>query len=176
MVVFDTSVLLLLLDPDAGVPLDLNGDPVTDPKERIEYLVQGLSEAKTAIIIPTPTLSEALVVAGDAADDYLTEIERSYRFSIEAFDTRAAIEVAVMTQSERLSNERAPSDQTKAKVKYDRQIVGIAKARGAHTIYSDDRGLKAVAERNGLRVVRTEELPLPPKLPQADFFDGEQQR
>lgn len=110
MVVFDTSVLLLLLDPDAGVPLDLNGDPVTGPKERIEYLVQGLSEAKTAIIIPTPTLSEALVVAGDAADDYLTEIEHSYRFSIEAFDTRAAIEVAVMTQSERLSNERAPSD------------------------------------------------------------------
>lgn len=48
------------------------------------------------------------------------------------------------------------------KVKFDRQIVAIAKVASANIIYTDDEGLRSFAEAQGLRVVRLAELPLPP--------------
>jgi len=48
------------------------------------------------------------------------------------------------------------------KVKFDRQIVAIAKVENVGTIYSDDQDVKALADRCGIQVVRVEDLPLPP--------------
>jgi hypothetical protein len=64
MVVIDSTNLLLMLRPGTRVPNGPDGSPISRPKDRIDYLVQRLSKAKSKIIIPTPVLSEALVKAG----------------------------------------------------------------------------------------------------------------
>src|SRR6266446_3919177 len=95
MVAFDTSFLSLLLYPDAKPPLDPSTNkPVERAKERIEHLVESLEKAKEKIIIPTPALSEFLVLAAEAGPDYLAEINISSVFEVADFDTRAAVELA----------------------------------------------------------------------------------
>ena len=55
MVVFDTSVLLLALDPSTKPPLDpATNAAVFRAGERIEHLIDTLSADKKTIIIPTP--------------------------------------------------------------------------------------------------------------------------
>jgi len=64
MVVFDATMLLLLLRPNSGRPRDSAGNPVSQVEERIAHLVQRLERMRTRIIVPTPALSEVLVHAG----------------------------------------------------------------------------------------------------------------
>ena len=58
------------------------------------------------------------------------------------------------------------ADISKSKIKFDRQIVAIAKAEGAHTVYSDDKDVHSYASRAGLKAYRTVDLDLPPEDPQ----------
>lgn len=56
------------------------------------------------------------------------------------------------------------------KIKFDRQIVAIAKVAAATAIYSDDRQLRTFAEQQGLSVIGLADLPVPefarqPELP-----------
>ena len=76
--------------------------------------------------------------AGAAASQQIVDHLQKYSvFSIEPFDTRAAIEVAAMTRDALTAgNKRGNSSATWAKVKYDRQIVAIAKVHGATGFYS----------------------------------------
>lgn len=170
MVVIDATILLLLLRP--GTPTSReDGVPIDKPKERIEYLVRRLDKAGVKIIIPTPALSEALVRAGAAASLQIVEhLQRYSVFRIEPFDTLAAIEVAAMAR-EALSGgkKKAQSTSTWAKVKYDRQIVAIAKVVGATTIYSDDGDVRRLAKKGKIDVVGLAELPLPPEKAQLDL-------
>ncbi|TPN29607.1 type II toxin-antitoxin system VapC family toxin [Mesorhizobium sp. B2-3-3] len=173
MVVFDTTTLLLLLAPDASVPKDSNGTPISFAKERIDGLVVDLSKRKVKIIIPTPALSEALVRAGSVAGaNYLARIRKSGWFRIESFDERAAIEVAEMTKGAiDRGDKKDGSDATWTKVKYDRQIVAIAKVNSAPAIYSDDINLTSFARRNGLRVISVADLNVPNEASQMDWVN-----
>jgi predicted nucleic acid-binding protein len=174
MVVIDATILLLMLRPGTPVPNDASGKPIDRPKERIEYLLQQLDEARTKIVIPTPVLGEVLVKAGAAATEQIVDqLQRNSIFSIEPFDTRAAIEVATMSRDAmKKGAKRGSSAATWAKVKYDRQIVAIAKVLGATTIYSDDRDIAALAKRAKIDVISLAALPLPPQEAQMDFHDA----
>ena len=55
-------------------------------------------------------------------------------------------------------------------MRFDRQIIAIAKTREADCIYTDDTNLAHVARENGIRAVMTWELPLPPTDPTGDLF------
>lgn len=171
MVVIDATVLLLMLRPDTPVPDGPGGVKIDRPKDRIEYLVQKLDKAKTKIIIPTPALSEALVRAGAAATQQIIEYLQRYSvFAIEPFDTRAAVEVAAMSRDALgTGKKRGASAATWAKVKYDRQIVAIAKVNGAATIYSDDGDIETLAKRAKINVASLAGLPLPPQKAQLDL-------
>ncbi len=173
MVVIDATMLLLMLRPGTPVPSGSNGLPVDRPKDRIDYLVQQLDKAKTKIIIPTPALGEALVRAGAAATQQIVDhLQKFAVFSIEPFDTRAAIEVAAMSREALAKgNKRGVSNATWAKVKYDRQIVAIAKVHGATTIYSDDGDISALAKRAKINVISLADLPLPPQKAQLDLLE-----
>lgn len=63
MVAFDATIMSLLIYPNSKAPKDPSGKPVTRCQERIEHLIQTLQEKKEKILIPTPALSEVLVVA-----------------------------------------------------------------------------------------------------------------
>jgi hypothetical protein len=99
MVVFDATILLLLLRPNVGCPVDSCGNPIAAIQERLDYLVERLEKQRTRIIVPTPVLSEVLVRAGAAGPDILDKLTRSTVFKIEPFDTKAAVEAALMTKS-----------------------------------------------------------------------------
>jgi predicted nucleic acid-binding protein len=165
MVAFDATMLSLLIHPGSNPPLDSQEKPVARCRERVEYLVEMLQEKKEKILIPTPALSEVLVIAGSAGPTYLNQLNSSARFRICPFDQKAAVEAAIAIRNALNDVGKASRKQTTstwAKVKYDRQIVAIAKAEGAHTIYSDDEDVRKYAAEVGIKVVRTEELPLPP--------------
>tara|TARA_R110000751_G_scaffold272764_1_gene373020 strand:+ start:45475 stop:46008 length:534 start_codon:yes stop_codon:yes gene_type:complete len=164
----DSSILLLVLDPNAKAPLDpATGEPLEKAAERIEYLIENLTADKERILIPTPVLSEVLVYAGDALQQYLEILNGQSAFRIAAFDQKAAIEAALAMRDaiERGGHriDSANPDATKTKIKFDRQIVAIAKAEGAHTVYSDDDDVHNYATRAGLQAYRTTELNLPPE-------------
>lgn len=172
MVVLDATMLLLLLRPDAGIPTDASGKSVKKPKERVEHLIAELDKAGTRIAIPTPVLSEVLVKADAATSHAIIEtLNKQAIFAIEPFDQRAAIELAVMLRGELKGGKETlkHGPETWAKLKFDRQIVSIAKVIGATTIYSDDGDVAAVAGRARIPVVTVSELPLPPEDPQEEL-------
>lgn len=170
MVVMDSTTLMLLFHPNASPPIDeATGHPLVKCKERVEFLLQNLSEANIQILIPTPVLSEILVASGADKSRVLNEINNSYAFRVQPFDEIAAIEVSMLTDADLQSNKQLTADETKAKVKYDRQIIAIAKVNDVKTIYSDDGGLVKKAKANGITTIRTCELPLPPEPPQAEL-------
>lgn len=113
-----------------------------------------------------------LVRAGAAATQQIVErLQKSSVFTIEGFDTRAAIEVAAMSRDALKSGgKRGKSTGPWAKVKYDRQIVAIAKVNGATAIYSDDGDIKALGKQVKINVISLAELSLPPQDAQLDLL------
>ena len=172
MAVIDATTLLLMLRPGTPVPVGPDGIRIDRPKERIEFLISKMDREKTKIIIPTPALSEALVRAGPAASLQIIEKLQKYSvFRIEPFDTRAAIEVAAMTRKALDSGKkRGDSTATWAKVKYDRQIVAIARVCGVSTIYSDDDDIATLAKGAKINTIKLRDLPLPPEKLQIEMF------
>ena len=154
MVVFDATMLMLMLRPNSGIPLDSNNTPVSYVQERIAHLVQTLERRKTRIIIPTPALSEVLVRSGTAAPQIVETLNRSAIFRISPFDSLAAIEAAVMTRAAiDAGDKRGGAVGIWAKVKFDRQIVAIAKVARASAIYSDDSDVRTLALAENISVI-----------------------
>jgi hypothetical protein len=117
-----------------------------------------------------------LVRAGTAGPEYLAQINARSAFRTVAFDERAAVEVAAMTKKAiDAGDKRGGADATWNKIKYDRQIVAIAKVEGATALYSDDSGVRAFANGVGLTVIGSWELPLPPEDPPTLFDQVEPQ-
>lgn len=163
MVVIDATMLMLLVRPGTPAPAGPNGLPIEKPTERIELLVEKLQRARAKLIIPAPALSEVLVRAGPLASQQIVEYLNKYAvFRIEPFDTKAAIELAAITRAAISGKgKRGDSAATWAKLKYDRQIVAIAKVCGATEIYSDDADMVGIAKGVGIKVIGLADLPLP---------------
>ena len=156
MVGFDAHFVMLALRPAIPASVD-------QAKERVLHLLQQLQSASERIIVPTPALSEFLVHAEAAGPLYLDELQRSSRFKIGPYGIRAAVEVAqVIEAAVTRKDKRDGTRNTWAKVNFDRQIVGICKVEGCHTIYTDDSGVKTFSKKIGLRVIGLDELDLPP--------------
>ncbi len=165
MPVFDSTALLHFLEPDARAPLDpATNEPVTDAKARIDFLIETLDARKETVVIPTPALSEVLVHAGEAGPEYLDILDGARCFRIEPFDKRAAVELAAMTRDAIVAGDlRAGTDSTRAKLKFDRQIVAIARTQNQRTIYSDDADIAKLAGPFQIEVVAVHALPRPPE-------------
>ncbi len=154
LVVFDASFLVPLLDPRVK--------GVGDCDERLEWLLKTIEKEKSKIIVPTPALSEVLIGAGDAAPQYLDIINRSSRFKIVPFGERAAVEAAAAHREAIGAGDKKEGVTSWAKVKFDRQIVAIAKVEGAHRIYSDDSDIARISKRDGIEVASLNDLAVPP--------------
>ena len=81
----------------------------------------------------------------------------------------AAIELSMLIDPDLQSNKKLDATTTRAKIKFDRQVVAIAKARGADRIYTVDHGLADRARKNGITAVMTWELPIPQTAAQFDL-------
>lgn len=117
------------------------------------------------VIVPTPALAEILIKSGKARERIVKELSRSTKFVLAPFDHLAAFELALMSDAAFTSKDKkGGATGTWVKVKYDRQIVAIAKVNGTSTIYSDDGDMRALGEREGLKVVRVADISIPRPL------------
>ncbi|MFJ1259722.1 hypothetical protein [Cupriavidus sp. CuC1] len=164
MVVFDAGILIALLTPRSTEEAK---------KERLEYLVRSLRQSKTKIIIPTPALAELLVHAPDFADEF----SHSAGFEVVSFDQKAALECSLSVRAALRSGNKRGKQKSAAwsKVKFDHQIVAIARSRVAACIYSDDKGLLNFARSNGLMAISADDLPDDPAKAQGTLDLAEQQ-
>lgn len=170
MILLDATTLLLLIEPSARPPRDPStGKPLEKCRERIEHLLQTLSDPQVQVVLPTPVLAEVLVRAGNARNQYLTELTTNHVFRPASFDERAAVELSMILDGDAKSKKKLTGTQTWAKLKFDRQIIAIAKVQRVTTIYSDDTDLAKCAVDNGLTVTHTWELPLPPVAAQQEL-------
>jgi len=156
----DSSYLIAFLHPKPEPPMDRQGKPVTRFKERIENLIADLSAVNDIIGIPTPALAETLVRSGPNRGQYMKVLGDTWKFQLLPFDARAAIDAADLIAA--IKNNKDRWD-TWAKIKFDIQIVAIAKSEGVSLIYSDDHHIETYAKRFGIRVMRICDLPLPPE-------------
>jgi hypothetical protein len=109
--------------------------------------------------VPTPAMAEVLVRAGSGRAKYVKVLSDTWKFQLLPFDSRAAIEASELIAKVKSNKEHWD---TWAKVKFDIQIVSIAKAEGCNIIYSDDIDIEKYASRLKIKVVRICDLPLPP--------------
>ncbi len=168
MIAADTTYLPLLLGHSMpATPVDPStGQPIENLQGRVDLLIDTLQDEKETILVPQPAFSEFLVYADTAGPKYISKIEKSPLFRWGDFDLKAAVELAAMRRRRiNLTGGRETRRQTDAetwaKISFDRQIVAIAKANGAHTIYSNDDGIRRFAQQHGIKVVRMWELPRP---------------
>lgn len=163
MVGIDNTFLSLMLYPKARPPQDPSTKkPVERMDDRIEKLLEDLDSESERIIVPTPVLSEFLILVGKDAPAYLEKLSGMKNILIKPFDELAAIELAAVEVEDRLrGSKRGSSASPWAKLRFDRQIVAIAKTSGATRIYSDDEDVVKFATRLGIEVIRTWQLPLP---------------
>jgi predicted nucleic acid-binding protein len=156
-VVFDANILIDYFNPN------LQGDR----RAKVDHLAQTLEKKGDKIIIPTPALTELLVGAGKARDEYYKKLSSSRAFKIEPFNSRAAIECALL-----LAEAWSPKEQrkvAKVKFKFDWQIVAIAASCNVSAIYSDDPDIERYAKRVNIQVTKTDDLPLPDSARQYDL-------
>jgi predicted nucleic acid-binding protein len=154
-VVCDTGFLIPLLDPSAQLADQLLW-------LKLNHLIISLHQQGDVIIVPTPALTELLAGAGAAANAILHIINTSSRFSIEPFDTRAAIEAAAHSAAVVTAGKPMVTPQYRWQtVKVDIQIVAIARVHGARAIYSNDAGVRRVVQPAGPAVYNFADLPLP---------------
>jgi predicted nucleic acid-binding protein len=151
MVVFDATILIDLLNPRTA----------PDRLARLEQLVSELQKSKSKILIPTPALSEFLAGAGKARDSYYQKLSASSAFQVVAFDARAAMECALMIDETYTKADKQARAKTWTKAKFDWQIIAITKVSGANVIYSDDGDIARMGGRFGIKVIKTDDLPLP---------------
>lgn len=170
MVAFDTSLVLFAIDPKTRAPKDPStGALVTNCDKRVEYLIKRLGQEKEEILIPTPVLAEFLVKAGPNRAEYADKFLLARNFTMGDFERRAAIELAYLTDADLNSNKVLSDVVSKAKVKFDRQIIAIAKVNEVETIYTADKPLADRARENGIKAVLIWELPEPPEPPQMNL-------
>jgi predicted nucleic acid-binding protein len=171
----DTTMLLHFFRSGVLTPKGKDGTQVTGAKDRVDFLIETLEENSTRLIVPTPVLSEVMVRAtGQQMQEIQETLDRRAVFQVMPFDTRAAIELALMIRKEKSGRKRVTRAETRASLRFDRQILAIAKVNGARLIYSDDGPLADAAKRYGLEVVRLEDLELPPISGQTNLqFDEE---
>ena len=152
-VMLDTNALIHLIDKRAAA----------DIRDRLIGLLDEVHSGKGEVIICAQVVAEYLSHAGAAGAPILEAFLRARAIRVTPFDHMAAVECALMQASASATgNKRSPlaPDAIWQKVKVDRQIVAIAKARGARII-SDDKDIHGLSASVGVPVQRCAELPLP---------------
>ena len=112
-----------------------------------------IKQKKIIIAIPTPVITELL--SGPVKKVSNEVLGKNIK--VLPFDYRASIECADIFG---YKNKKKEPEGSKAKIKFDCQIIAIAKANNITTIYTDDEQLTKRAKKLGIEVISSEELPL----------------
>ena len=154
----DTSVLAWIIDPAANMPAPPVG-VVGDVGARLQQLVAELDRDRAELAIPTPVLAEIFSAAGRDPAAILADLSGRSGVLVLPFSEREAIECGLLLR-EMLPVE-ARQGRPRQLVKFDAQIVAIAKTAGASMILTTDAGLAAAAKRAGIAAPSLWDFPMP---------------
>ncbi|NJL05759.1 MAG: type II toxin-antitoxin system VapC family toxin [Chloroflexaceae bacterium] len=144
MIVFDTSVLLILINNEPLLP-------------RVQALLQQLEQSASVIGVSTIVLSEFWVrVPAEDRAQLLAALPVTVRLL--PFDTGCAHTCADMLHG--LSTSAAPLGTSKTRIKKDLLIIATAKAHQATHIYTQDKGFCDLSNRVGFGCTLVETIPL----------------
>ena len=118
--------------------------------EPVAALIRTLSAENARVVIPTPALAEVLTQAAEAAETWMQQINRYSCFQVRPFDDKASIELT------RTLGETAYG--IRDVLRFDRQIVAIAKVSGASVLYADDEKVVEFAAECGIPTKRLKDL------------------
>ena len=121
-------------------------------------LIESLIERGDTVALAAPAVAEFLV--GEPVERHAAVLAAlSARFPILPFDVRAvSLAAALRHDDDFLRRMKESFSRKRVVLKADIQIVAVAKAAGVGRIYSEDAGLRAVANRAGLPA-----SPVPPE-------------
>ena len=136
----DANVLSLIVFPGSSVPRDFRtGQPVDRAKERAQAILDQAARRNDLVLVATPILAEVLIPVVEAAGAWVSEFQNSPHILLRGFGDRAAIELAIRSRLARdAGNKRDGATGPWAKVKYDRQLLAIARVEGASCVYTTD--------------------------------------
>ena len=152
-IVLDTNVLVQLLskNDEALLYCPVTGNVVDRSVARATALVDQIDAKGGTVVIPAPVLAEYLVgIDPGLIQTHLALINSFTCFEVVAFDQLAAVECALLVDES--EQKVLDPDATKAKMRFDRQIIAISKAVGAQQIWTHDKGLYRKAAMVGLDV------------------------
>ncbi|EOJ4334852.1 PIN domain-containing protein [Escherichia coli] len=142
-VILDTNILVYLLSDielDYRLSDPILGSEIPDAKRRAEALVDRIDNKNGTIIVPTPVLAEFLVgIHKDYQQEKLNVIKSLSCFETVSFDELAAIECASIPTLKELR--KISTEGTANKIKFDRQIIAIARAINADEVWTHDKGV-----------------------------------
>lgn len=165
-VVVDSTALVFLIDPEARSPIDpATGERVSYPHYRLEGLLDNLDKDDAEVVIPTPVLSELLILAGPAVQDIVQILRNKRAVRIHSFDEACAIENAMLRRN--ITDYRMGD--AKKQVTFDLQILATARVVQADVVLTDDVQLKKQCARAGLRAISICDLKIPASRTQADL-------
>jgi predicted nucleic acid-binding protein len=154
---------------DANILIDLFNEKLKgERRQKLDFLVHGLTKSHIKVIIPTPSLTELLVRADKARGSYFQKINSTSVFSVAPFDSRAAMECSILLDAAWSKSEQRKISHSK--FKFDWQIVAIAASRSATAIYSDDSDIERAARLASIPVYKTSDLPLPESARQGEII------
>jgi hypothetical protein len=168
----DNTFLTVLLNPNAAPrPDPETGQSVTHCRQRIEALIDDLSKRRATLLVPAPSLAEALCAA-PAIEAYFEQLQQFSAIELAPFDGPAAYEFGrIIRKAIADGDKKSGQTDNWQYVKMDRTIVAIAVSRSATILYSDDTNQKNFAISAGLAVRSTWELDLPAEYAQHDLSE-----
>ncbi|MDR0571275.1 MAG: PIN domain-containing protein [Rickettsiales bacterium] len=146
-VVFDTSILTYVFKASLE-------DKII--REKVDLLLKKLEKKGVKIVIPTPVLTEILQLIGTDGES-IEKITKNSQFKIAPFDYKASVECAILCKEINKDNDKIGQKQ---KLKFDMQIVAIAKSIGCSIIYSNDEHIFKRCKDLGIKVVGINDLEL----------------
>ncbi len=152
MVIFDANVLIVLT----------TADDASFEYLKIFNLIENLSKTNTIVGIPAPSWAEFIIKTDQATKDAIALVKGLPNLRVLPFDEASACEAALILRGAlATTGKKGHSESDWQKIKFDRQILAIARVKNAAAIYTDDENLIKEANRVGQATIQTSEIPVP---------------
>jgi hypothetical protein len=97
--IFDSTFVILLINPAAKPPHGPTGAHPGEAAERIEFLIDTLDNQRADVLIPVPVLAKLLIQGKPPLAEILTLLQSTRGFRFLPFDFKAAVECGALLRS-----------------------------------------------------------------------------
>lgn len=166
-IIVDTNILICLMKKNSPTDNLLGADgfaAVDNVELRSKALLDHIENSGGTLVLPAPVLAEYLIgIDGEKNKQAHTQLILSMScFEILPFDELAAIECSSLpspNEFKQFIKSEINSNATANKVRYDRQIISIAKANNIDEIWSGDKEVSSKSTEFGIEIKSLLDMP-----------------